>query len=55
MPRPAKELKGFARVKPAAGETRHVILSLDARAFAFHDVAAKALESKRGDLRDPSW
>jgi beta-glucosidase len=35
------ELKGFSRVELAAGETRHVTISLDARAFAFYDVAGK--------------
>lgn len=34
-PRPAKELKAFAKVKLAAGESRQVTLTLDARAFAF--------------------
>jgi beta-glucosidase len=34
-PRPAKELKAFNKVKLAAGESRQVTLSLDARAFAF--------------------
>ena len=41
VPRPAKELKGFSRVELAAGETKHVTLLLDARAFAFYDVAGK--------------
>lgn len=34
-PRPAKELKAFAKVKLAPGESRIVALKLDARAFAF--------------------
>ena len=38
VPRPAKELKGFAKVQLNAGETRHVSLTLDRRAFAFYDV-----------------
>jgi len=38
---PAKELKGFSRVELAAGETKHVSISLDARVFAFYDVAGK--------------
>ena len=41
VPRPAKELKGFSRVELAAGETKHVTMSLDARALAFYDVAGK--------------
>ena len=40
MPRPQKELKGFAKVRLAAGESREVSISRDARAFAFFDVAA---------------
>ncbi|KRA44722.1 beta-glucosidase [Devosia sp. Root635] len=40
-PRPAKELKAFRKVKLAAGETRQIILALDARAFAFYRVKAK--------------
>jgi beta-glucosidase len=48
VPRPAKELKGFARVELAAGETKHVAISLDARAFAFYDVAAKHWQADSG-------
>jgi beta-glucosidase len=40
-PRPAKELKAFNKVKLAAGESRQVTLSLDARAFAFFSGEAK--------------
>jgi beta-glucosidase len=42
--RPPRELKSFARVRLAPGETRRVSLSLDARAFAYYDV-------KRNDWR----
>lgn len=38
--RPAKELKGFAKVRLEAGESRKVTLTLDRRAFAVWDVAA---------------
>ncbi len=48
VPRPAKELKGFARVELAAGETKRVSISLDARAFAFYDVAAKHWQADSG-------
>jgi beta-glucosidase len=34
IPRPVKELKGFAKVQLNAGETRRVSLTLDSRAFA---------------------
>jgi beta-glucosidase len=33
--RPERELKGFAKVNLAPGETRHVTLNLDARAFSY--------------------
>jgi len=35
--RPARELKGFAKVRLAPGETQHVTLTLDARAFSYWD------------------
>jgi beta-glucosidase len=40
--RPIQELKGFARVQLDPGQTRHVSVRLDARSFAWYDVAAKA-------------
>ena len=36
-PRPAHELKGFDRIEIAAGQTRHVSVPLDARAFAWYN------------------
>ena len=41
VPRPERELKGFERVKLAAGETKHVTVELVPRAFAYYDVAQK--------------
>ena len=41
VPRPQHELKGFARVELAPGETRHVSVPLDARAFSYWDVGAE--------------
>ena len=41
VPRPAKELKAFAKVHLEPGETRQLVLALDDRAFAFYSVAAK--------------
>jgi beta-glucosidase len=38
--RPERELKGFEKVRLAPGETKHVTLNLDARAFSYWDVAA---------------
>jgi len=37
LPRPLKELKGFAKVSLQPGETRRVEFILDSRAFAFYD------------------
>jgi len=33
--RPERELKGFAKVRLAPGETQHITLTLDARAFSY--------------------
>jgi beta-glucosidase len=38
VPRPVKELKGFNRVSLNAGETRHVSVTLDRRAFAYYNI-----------------
>lgn len=38
VPRPPKELKGFAKVHLAPGETRRVSVQLDRRSFAYYDV-----------------
>ncbi len=38
--RPERELKGFAKVRLAAGETKHVTLDLDARAFSYWSESA---------------
>jgi len=40
--RPERELKGFEKVRLAPGETKHVTLNLDARAFSYWDEAAHA-------------
>ncbi|MGA2216563.1 MAG: glycoside hydrolase family 3 C-terminal domain-containing protein [Terracidiphilus sp.] len=37
--RPERELKGFEKVRLAPGETKHVTLELDARAFSYWDEA----------------
>jgi beta-glucosidase len=37
LPRPLKELKGFAKVSLKAGETKKVVVSLDKRAFQYYD------------------
>ncbi len=41
VPRPDRELKGFAKLHLAAGESRRVTVALDERAFAFYSVAAR--------------
>lgn len=38
--RPVKELKAFARVSLAPGETRHVALHLDQRSLSYYDTAS---------------
>jgi beta-glucosidase len=38
--RPERELKGFEKLRLAPGETKHVTLNLDARAFSYWDAAA---------------
>jgi beta-glucosidase len=40
VPRPEKELKGFARVNLRPGAVQHVNMILDSRAFAYYDVSA---------------
>lgn len=47
--RPAKELKGFSRVQLAPGETKHVSITLDGRAFAYYDVTAKRWHANPGN------
>jgi beta-glucosidase len=42
VPEPEKQLKGFDRVTLEPGETKHVSVALDARAFAWYDVSANA-------------
>jgi beta-glucosidase len=38
VPRPVKELKGFAKVELAPGQSKHVEVTLDRRAFSYYDV-----------------
>ncbi len=40
-PHAERQLKGFQRVELAPGETKHITLALDPRAFAWYDVSAK--------------
>lgn len=41
VPRPLKELKGFAKIQLKPGESKQVALMLDRRAFSFYDVNKK--------------
>lgn len=51
VPRPLKELKGFAKVLLRPRETRRVTVRLDARAFAYYDAAAKAWRVDAGEYQ----
>jgi beta-glucosidase len=50
VPRPVKELKGFSKVNLKSGETRHVTLALDRRAFSFYDVKKSAWSADLGEF-----
>jgi beta-glucosidase len=50
VPRPPKELKGFARVSLAPGETQRVNLKLDRRAFSYYDVASAGWRAEPGEF-----
>lgn len=50
IPRPLKELKGFARVNLRPGETRHVTIPLNVRAFSFYDVTTHGWRINPGEF-----
>jgi len=50
VPRPPKELKGFAKVKLAPGQTERVQIALDRRAFSYFDVKATQWTVAPGDF-----
>ena len=50
VPRPVKELKGFAKVKLNPGETRNVTVTLDRRAFSYYDVKSHGWTVAPGDF-----
>jgi beta-glucosidase len=50
VPRPVRELKGFARVELNPGETRHISVPLDQRAFAYYDVTGKGWKVDPGEF-----
>jgi beta-glucosidase len=51
VPRPKKELKGFTKLMLRPGESREVVLPLDARSFAYFDVAGKRWRADPGKYR----
>jgi beta-glucosidase len=50
VPRPVKELKGFAKITLRPGETRRVTLKLDRRAFSFYDVKKGEWSAEAGEF-----
>jgi beta-glucosidase len=50
VPRPAKELKGFAKIFLRPGETRRVNVVLDERALSYYDVAGKRWRAEPGEF-----
>jgi beta-glucosidase len=50
VPRPVKELKGFAKVNLKPGESKRVSVKLDARSFSFFDVNRHDWNAEPGDF-----
>lgn len=50
VPRPAKELKGFAKVHLRPGETRHIKVTLDRRAFSYYDADSRQWRVDAGEF-----
>jgi len=50
VPRPPQELKGYARVELAPGQTKHVSVPLDARSFTWYDEKAAAWHADAGSF-----
>jgi beta-glucosidase len=51
IPRPVKELKAFARVELKPGQSKHVLLNLDRRAFSFYDVKQRTWKAEPGTFK----
>ena len=51
VPRPPKELKGFAKVHLQPGETKRVSVALERRSFAYYDVATRSWRVTPGTFR----
>ena len=50
VPRPIKELKGFAKIHLMPGETRRGSVTLDRRALSFYDVNNRQWKAEPGDF-----
>jgi len=50
VPRPPKELKGFAKISLRPGESKSVTLTLNRRAFSFFDVKKRDWNAEPGDF-----
>ncbi len=50
VPRPLKELKGFAKVELLPGEKKQVVLTLNRRAFSYYDVKKRDWTAEPGDF-----
>jgi len=50
VPRPVKELKGFAKLRLMPNQTGKATVTLDRRAFSFYDVASKQWKVEPGDF-----
>ena len=50
VPRPVKELKGFAKVQLKPGERKRVTINLDRRAFSYYDVGTSAWKAEPGNF-----
>ena len=48
VPRPVKELKGFAKINLRPGETKKASVILDSRALSYYDVNAKQWHADPG-------
>jgi beta-glucosidase len=50
VPRPVRELKGFSKVALMPGETRHLEVTLDQRAFSYYDATAHRWTADAGQF-----
>ena len=51
VPRPSKELKGFVKVNLEPGETKHLIVPLDTRSFAYYDTNSATWRAAAGTYK----